>query len=39
MTFSDNAVRIDMLRFTGDRFETFSAMTHARSQTPAPAGI
>jgi len=31
LTFSKTAVRVDMLRYCGDRFETFSAMTHAKA--------
>jgi 3',5'-cyclic AMP phosphodiesterase CpdA len=30
LDFTDNSVRIDMLRFNGAAFETFSALTHTR---------
>jgi len=35
LTFSESAVRVDMLRYHGDRFETFEAMTHTKTTRKA----
>ena len=31
LTFNDNSVRIDLLRFGGERFDIFSAVTHTKT--------